>query len=432
MMKNIILKAQSSFILFSKGDIVTVALSGGADSVALLHSLFSLENELGITVNAAHLNHSIRGEEADRDEKFVKDFCESLGITLFCEKLDVPQYASDNHISLELAARELRYGFLNRVAKGKIATAHTASDNLETLIFNLTRGTALKGLCGIPPKRDNIIRPIILCSREDVEAYCKKNNLSYVTDSTNLSDDYSRNKIRHKVIPVLKELNSSVEYSAMRACASLNEDNNFLEEYSQKVMFSLENDGALAVNCINYYPSAVAKRVIKQYFDVCYPNVCLENHHINSIYKICCENKGKINLPSNIYANVSAGRLSFFTENDANHQTFKINIIEKENVNNLFSNNLLDCDKIEGKLTIRTRMEGDSIRLHNRGCTKTLKKIFCENKIPVNIRETLPVIADEKGVVWVCDIGVSARCAVSPKTKRIFEIEVLKTGDNYE
>ena len=433
MMKDLILKADQSFGLFSKGDTVTVALSGGADSVALLHSLISLQDELGIVVNAAHLNHSIRGQEADRDENFVKAFCKEHGVDLFCEKLDVPKYAVENHLSLELAARELRYDFLNRVAKDKIATAHTASDNLETLIFNLTRGTALKGLCGIPPKRGNIIRPIILCTREDIENYCNDNGLNYVTDSTNLSDDYSRNKIRHNVIPVLKQLNQNVEYAAARTSASLNEDNSFLDEYAQNVMFSLDNEGSLEVVSLELYSPSVAKRVIKQYFEVCYPSVHLENHHINSIYKICLLKKGKVNLPCDIYGDVSGGKLSFFTDNASFSQSFSVNITENTNVNNLFSNNIIDCDKIVGKLTVRTRMEGDSIRLNNRGCTKTLKKLYCENKIPKNLRDSLPVIADEKGVVWVYNIGVSARCAVTKNTKRIYEIEVLnKTGENNE
>ena len=141
-MKDLVLKAISQFSLLQKGDTVTVALSGGADSIALLHCLYSLKDELCIKVNAAHLNHSIRGEEAERDQKFAEDFCKKYGIEFFCEKLDVPSFAKENHLSLELAARKLRYDFLQRVAVGKIATAHTASDNLEAFVFNLSRGTA--------------------------------------------------------------------------------------------------------------------------------------------------------------------------------------------------------------------------------------------------------------------------------------------------
>lgn len=423
-MVDLILKANNTFKLFNKGDTVTVAFSGGADSVALLHALISLKEVLGITVNAAHLNHSIRDVEADRDQQFVIDFCKSLGVEIFCEKLDVPKYADENHLSLELAAREVRYEFLNRVANGKIATAHTASDNLETLIFNLSRGTALKGLCGIPPKRDIIIRPIIFCTRTDVENYCKKHNLNYVTDSTNLCDDYSRNKIRHNVIPVLKEINSGVEFSTVRTALSLSEDNDFLENTSNHALFALLTDNGILTEGITNLHTAIAKRVIKAYFAIYFPEITLENHHINSIYTICVKKGGKVNLPSCIFAEVKNGVLTFFDCEDANTPEFSVVIKKIKNVNNLFSNNMLDCDKIIGELTVRTRLEGDSIRIHNRGCTKTLKKLFCESKIPLNIRECLPVIADEKGVVWVHNIGVASRCAVSKTTKNIFEIEV--------
>lgn len=424
MMKDSILKANESFGLFSSGDVVTVALSGGADSVAMLHALLGVKDELGISINAAHLNHSIRGDEADRDEAFVKNMCEELGVTLFCEKLDVPRYADENHLSLELAAREVRYDFLNKVAKGKIATAHTASDNLETVIFNLARGTALKGLCGIPPKRDNIIRPIILCSREDVENYCNSNNLSYVTDSTNLSDDYSRNKIRHNIIPILKEINPCAEYSVVRTSQALTEDNDFLEKQAKEIMFSLANEDSLSVESFNDLSSSEAKRVIISYFEVCYPDVKLENRHICAIYEICVAKQGKVNLPQCIYASVNDGFLTFFENNATQEKKYDVNIIESENVNSLFSNNVLDYDKIIGELTVRTRLEGDSIRLYNRGCTKTLKKLFNENKIPVNLRDILPVISDEKGVVWVYGIGVASRCATTKNTKKVYNIEV--------
>ena len=202
MIKNSVLKAIKQFSMLEKSHNVTVALSGGADSVSLLHILYELRDELGITLSAAHLNHMIRGDEALRDENFARQECEKLGIPFFCERADVPKYAKEHRVSTELAAREIRYEFLSNVSDGLIATAHTASDNIETIIFNLARGTGLKGLCGIPPVRENIIRPLIFCTREEIEAYCSANRLSYVTDSTNLSDDYSRNKIRHTIVPV--------------------------------------------------------------------------------------------------------------------------------------------------------------------------------------------------------------------------------------
>lgn len=425
-MINKVLDAIKKFSLLQKGDDVTIALSGGADSVSLLYALLSIKDELGITVNAAHLNHLIRGDEAERDQKFVTDLCEKLGVTLFCEKADVPKIAKENGISLELAARQVRYEFLERVATGKVATAHTASDNLETMIFNLVRGTSLKGLCGIPTKRGIFIRPLILCTRQNVEDYCKQNNLSFVTDSTNLCDDYSRNKIRHNVIPVLKGINSSAEESALRTSQSLMEDNSYLENISEEILFKNLCDNGLSVkDCENIAP-AIFKRVIKRNFEILFPEVMLDSRHINDIYSICLCGVGKINLPSNVYAVVKNGYLSYEDEEIKNTVNFAVKVTENENVNNLFSNNVIDCDKIIGKWILRTRTVGDEIRLHKRGVTKTLKKLFTENKVPNELRDKIPVIADEKGVIWVYGMGVCERVAVTKNTRKILEVEVQK------
>ena len=173
-MKKTVLKAVKEFSLLGdyNNPTITVALSGGADSMALLNVLLELKEELKISVEAAHFNHLIRGAEAERDEEFVKCACESLGVKLYIGRGDVPKYAKEKGVSLETAAREMRYDYLNRINKDFIATAHTASDNLETVLFNLSRGTAIDGLCGIPPKRENFIRPLILATRNQVEEYC--------------------------------------------------------------------------------------------------------------------------------------------------------------------------------------------------------------------------------------------------------------------
>lgn len=423
-MENKVLNAVNKFSLLQKGDIVTVALSGGADSVSLLYALLSLKDCLGITVNAAHLNHLIRGEEAERDQKFVTDLCRKLGVTLFTERKDIPKIAKENGMSTELAARKERYEFLSRVAVGKVATAHTASDNLETMIFNLARGTSLKGLCGIPVKRGIFIRPLILCTRQDVEDYCEQNKIPFVTDSTNLSDDYSRNKIRHTVIPVLKSINSCCEESALRTSFSLLEDNEFLESVSSEILFKNLGEDKLYIGDAQNIPPSVLKRVIKKYFEADFPDISLDNRHIKDIYSICLNGTGKLNLPSNIYAVVKDGYLNFKGQNTKNAVNFAVKVTESENVNNLFSNNLIDCDKIVGKWIIRNRLEGDKIRLNKRGVTKTLKKLFTENKVPNEIRSKIPVIADDLGVIWVYGLGVCERTSVTKQTKKILNVEV--------
>ncbi len=432
-----VLEAVRRYSLLDGGERnVTVALSGGADSMALLHALNNLKGELGITLSAAHLNHMIRGDEAYRDEEFVKRQCAALDIPLFTERADIPKIAADMGISTELAARWVRYEFLERVSKGFIATAHTASDNLETVLFNITRGSALNGLCGIPAKRGRIIRPLLLCTRAQIEEYCEKNGIPYVFDSTNSSDDYTRNKIRHNAVPVLKEINPSVEIAVLRMCDSVREDSLLLETRAQKyITDNTAADGTLNLKGFRDIPPAVGKRIIKKYVENSKFDITLENNHIESAYYTAL-NGGRTSIPKNCFAVAYNNRFS--VENDAlktsKNTEICVNLSEAENtffkngekINNLFLNNALDCDKIIGKLVIRTRKSGDSIRLRNRGCTKTLNRLFSESRIPVNLRDSFPVIADDKGVVWVYKAGVASRCAVTAAAKKVI---LIKTED---
>lgn len=408
---------------------VTVALSGGADSMALLNVLLSLREKLGITVKAAHLNHMIRGAEALRDENFVKAQCESLGVELACERADVPGYAAEKGISLELAAREIRYGFLERAAEGVIATAHTASDNLETVLFNLTRGTAADGLCGIPPKRGIFIRPLILCTRREVEDYCAEKGIAFVTDSTNLCDEYTRNKIRHGIVPLLKELNPSVETAASRMCESLREDTDYISAVASEYISDNSQNGVLDISALKGFPPAVVKRVIKQFARQSQSEKALESVHIEAVYarlgKSC-----KISIPGNRSVVIYGDKLTVKSNSAQNIKSFTVDITECKNtffdenkkINSLLLNNLLDCDKIMGKSVVRTRLPGDSVRLLKRGCTKALTRLFSENRIPTEQRASIPVIADDLGIVWVYGYGVAQRCAVTAQTKRILRV----------
>lgn len=423
-----VLQAAERFSLFEGQKQITAAVSGGADSMALLYVLLQLRERLGITVEAAHLNHMIRGAEADRDEAFVKGECEKSGVPFVCERIDVPKYAAEKKLSLELAAREVRYDFLSRVSSGAVATAHTASDNLETVLFNLARGTALKGLCGIPPKRGIFIRPLILCTRRDIEEYCAANGIPFVTDSTNLSDDYTRNRIRHKIIPVLREINPAVETAAVRTAVSLSDDESLLSQTAEDYLSAnMHSDGRLSVSGFKTLPRAVSFRVIKKYFE----DLSLDNKHLNDIYSICLAG-GRTSLPKKLSAVCANGLL--YSENavkNSENRRFSVELSENVNdlftngrkVNNLLLNNSLDCDKIMGKSVIRARQAGDSIRLSGRGYTKTLKKLYNEYKIPPEDRETLPVIADDEGVIWIYGIGTAERCAVTEKSEHILIIK---------
>ena len=202
--------ALAEYKMIEKGDTVVAALSGGADSVSLLHALTELSGELGITVSACHVNHHLRGAESDADMHFCEEFCRRLGVELRVLEADVASM-QQKHESLEECARRVRYDFFAEVSDGKkLATAHNSNDCAETVLLNLMRGTGLKGLCGVPPVRGNIIRPLIFCTREEVEEYCQSRGLSWVTDKTNLSTDYTRNKIRHIILPEMLKINGSL------------------------------------------------------------------------------------------------------------------------------------------------------------------------------------------------------------------------------
>ncbi len=422
-MENLVLDTIERYSLIDGKNTVTVALSGGADSMSLLYALCNLREKLGITVKAAHLNHNIRGKEAVRDEEFVKEQCKYLEVELFCETADVPEIAKKSGQSLELAARTVRYEFLERVSGGSaVATAHTASDNLETMLFNLTRGSGAEGLCGIPVKRGIFIRPLLYVTREDVEEYCKKNSIPFVTDSTNLCDDYSRNKIRHNVIPILKQLNPKVEISALKTANALREDCEFFAENVQKFLCDNLENRKLSLKNFKYLDISLQKRVIIAFVNEVSSDISLETVHINGILKVC-NFGGNTSLPKDMSAVNKKGYLVIEPQKNYTKPIFKVEITENtKKINNLFLNSSLDCDKIIGKLVQRTRIAGDSIRLVGRGCTKTLNKWFNELGIDKRERDFIPILADDNGPVWVYGLGIAQRCAVTKNTKRYLQI----------
>lgn len=424
-----ILNANKAFNLFKNGDEVIVACSGGADSVALLYVLKENAEALGIKVSAAHFNHQIRGAEADRDEDFVRRFCEQNNIHLYFGCGNVPKYAKENSISVELAARELRYEFFNSLPKGAlIATAHHADDNLETMLFNLTRGTALTGLCGIPAKRDRFIRPLLMCARKDIEEFCNEKELEYVIDSSNLSAEHTRNFIRHNIIPRFREINNSVELSAFRTACSLKDDEEFLSSFSSIEFKKRLKDDKLDLSDFGSLHKAIAKRILKEYFVY----ITGENPdflHITQLYEISLGGS-KISLPGNFEAEALRGFLTISPNSEFIDTKFEVEITQStykaennKNVHSLLLKNSFDCDKIVGKLEIGTRKAGDKVRIKGRNGTKTLKKLYNEYHIPLSHRKNLPVIFDDVGIVWIANIGVAERCAVTRDTKKVYSVK---------
>lgn len=254
---------------------VCAALSGGADSVSLLRALCSLKEELGVAVCACHLNHGLRGAESDGDESFCRDLCGALGVPLYAEKIAVSKLAQ-KHESLEETARRARYAFFERAlarfeeefGECVLATAHNANDNAETVLLNLTRGTGLLGLSGIPPVRGlgerRVIRPLLECSRGMIEEYLNSIGQSYVTDNTNLSEDYTRNKIRRRVLPELREINPSVTETIGRMTRLLRADSAFLEELADSALTAAKEGRGWNAASLAKLPAPIKSRAVRK------------------------------------------------------------------------------------------------------------------------------------------------------------------------
>ncbi len=262
MMLKQIQRTIEDYRMLAPGEPVLCALSGGADSVSLLYAL----RQLGYPVRAYHLNHCLRGAEADRDELFCRELCEKLEIPLIIERLDVRAEAAARGEGIEAAARLVRYERLSAVAQGKkIAVAHTADDNLETMLFHLARGTGPKGLSGIPPVRGAVIRPLIEVERAAVERYLAEIGQNFVTDSTNNSGCYTRNRIRHGIVPELRRLNPAVMDAAVRLSRQLRQDEDFLSKQAAEIIEqAAAENGAFHAEILRSVHPAVRSRALRQ------------------------------------------------------------------------------------------------------------------------------------------------------------------------
>lgn len=446
--KNKVLSALNEYSMIGNAKTILVGFSGGADSVCLLHILNLLKSELGINVKAAHINHGIRGDEAKRDMDFTVAFCAENSIPIETYSFDCITEAKKSKESLEECGRRLRYQAFSELCDDftKIATAHNANDNAETVLFNLSRGASVKGVCGIPPVRDNIIRPLICCLREEIEGYCKENSLSFVTDSTNLCDEYTRNKIRHNVLPVLCDVNSSAVSNITHLSESARDVYEFLLIEAQNAL----NKALITENTYDTaYLKSLHKAVLSEVIVIAYSRFScnsLDRDKINLISELIT-NGGRIQLYRNEMVEVVKGQLRFFslqqtkTEQNAinisltgecSFGEYLVNISEfnecSKNINRNVLDNLIDCDKINGKLFLRTRKEGDKFDLYKRNVSKSLKKLFCELNIPVEKRDEIPVICDDGGVVWIYSVGTSARCHITDSSSNIIYVRGENNG----
>lgn len=438
----------SKYGMLQPGEKVLIGVSGGCDSSALLHLMSFLATQWGLTLEAAHVNHNLRGAESLRDERFVRSMCREYGVKLHVMNANVRVYAEEHHLGEEEAGRELRYQYFEhcarRMGKGtKIATAHTLSDCVETFLFNMARGTGLAGLCGIPPVRGDIVRPLIETTRNQIEDFCSDQGIPYITDSTNLMDEYSRNRIRHSAVPALLEINPAFERAFLRMTDQLRQDRDFLDDLSDELLDTAEtptgfNGGTLALAEPALKTRAAAKMLRRFGFPCEYERItwiadrfgkedfklelAKDAYFIQKGGLVCREDKrpaeaiaespfseGITELLPGKFAECHILDAYYFKNSHEFHQ--------------YVLKNAFDYDKIHGVAVIRSRKEGDQINLT--GCTKTVKKLFNETKVPIHLRKTVAVIADDDGILWIEGFGADRRARVTEETGTV---AVIKTS----
>ena len=443
-MNNNVRNLIEQYDMLPEGADVVAAVSGGSDSMVLLNILNSLKDEYKINLCAAHVNHCLRGEDADRDEKFVVEKCSELNVPVHVLKVDVAAKAKESGEGFEECARRIRYDFFNSLGDNVIiATAHNLSDKIETFLFNFSRGSALRGLCSIPVKRDNIIRPLINCTKSQILGYCEENGIKYVSDYTNEDVAYSRNRIRHNIIKEFSVINSSFEKCAERCMESVNEDEAFLSSLADECIENAGCQNGFNAKIISEAPLPIRKRAIIKIAEKC-AGVTPEYKFVGMISSLL-ESGGKVQINGGITVRVRKGVLDFPKEAecadsaeiidgkaefcDSLTETQIVNIKEINNLQNFSKQGLeyfVDYDKIIGRLIVRSRQAGDKISLKSRGCTKTLKKLFNEMEISPEKRNTVAVIADEKGVVALEGVGVDSRVSVTKTTEKVLVIRITK------
>ena len=386
--------------MIGPGDAVTCAISGGADSVALLFALYLLKDKLNIQLSAAHFNHHLRGEESQRDENFVRDFC---------DRYDIPLTVGHGTIvpgkkGLEAAARDARYAFL-RSLPGKIATAHTADDNAETVLMHLVRGTGLKGLGGIAPVNGNVIRPMLTCTRQDVEDFCAEWCLNFITDSSNEGDDFLRNRLRHHVMPLLKHENPRLAANTSAMALRLRQDEDCLSQLAELPEMDVET--------LRTMHPALRKRALESFLKqsgVREP----EASHIAQAESLVFSPKPSAfaRFPGGVTIGRNYGLLQVQSRAEALEPMelpvpgsilwgdYRITAAEAGEGITLYP---------DGPITVRSRLTGDSIRLS--GGSKTLKKLFIDRKIPASERDRIPVLADRRGILAVHGFGIHSDTA---------------------
>lgn len=447
-----ILEYIREYRMVSPGDRVIVALSGGADSVCLLSVLKELEKELKIELFAVHVHHGLRGEEADRDSAYAQELSGDLGVPFVCVHANVTEYAREHVMSEEEAGRHLRYQILEeqrkKVMGTKIAVAHHADDQVETVLYHLFRGSGLKGLGGIRPVRDSIIRPLLSVTRIEILAYLREKEISYCEDSTNAETDYVRNRLRHEIIPAVRErINEGAPANIRKAGKMAAEADAYFEKMATRI---IEEHGIVSgsektgINAVGIAVSSINKeeRIIRRYVirhmiaGVVQSLKDISSVHVEETEKLLFKPVGRsTRLPGGLCAVRTYDELwiknqetELFVENDRGEMetvpemtTFpykKGQEIPKNRYTKWF-----DYDKINSTLSVRHRETGDYITLADGG-RKTVKSFMIDEKIPKEERGNVLLVADGPHILWIIGYRISEYYKITDDTHTVLQIQV--------
>lgn len=435
--------------IFNKGETIAVALSGGKDSVALLYSLLSVKDKLGIIVKAVNIEHGIRGATSKRDSMFVADLCQKLSVPLKTYQLDCVKFSEENRYGIEEGARIARYDcFKSAIGEGfcdKVATAHHLSDSVETLLFNLFRGASLSGMTGIKSERNNgkIIRPFADTPKSEIEKYVADNGLPFVDDETNFESVYSRNYIRNEIMPVVSARFPEAEKSIGRFLKIAESENDFLEELAKK---SLTRDGNAYVISIDNPDCIFARSVVlaMKSLGIAKDYVKLHVDAVLSLKNLV--NGSKISLPRNVYAAREYDKIAIYkaVKSDGNFEKpFALGYIdgaigklsfgeinEKEkNVNELkYGRSLVfDLNKLPKNAVIRYKRSGDYFKKFGGG-RKKLNDYFTDKKIPLRLRDSIPLVCAGSEVYIICGIEISDLIKVDKGTEKVVQCTYLPSS----
>ncbi|WP_074116346.1 tRNA lysidine(34) synthetase TilS [Clostridioides difficile] len=447
--------------LIQKGDKIVLGLSGGPDSVCLLHVLNRLKKDFNIEIYAAHLNHQIRGIEAQKDALYVSKLCEDMGIIFFVKSINVPKYCENEGLSLEEGARKLRYEMFyeikDKIKANKIAIGHNLNDQAETVMMRIMRGTGLKGLKGIDYIRDNcIIRPILDVERNEIEEYCEAYNLNPRIDKTNLENIYTRNKIRLDLLPYMKDnFNSNVIESIVRMSNSLKSDNDYIEKEAEakfREVSNIKEKGFVEINLDDFVclHDAIKVRVLRNSIKhILRDTNFVDQRHIEDIMSL--EDNSKVNkmltLPRNIFVYRKKDSIILTNEEIVNEEIeFYYNVpsngfIKIKELKQIIETQVMSIDryksmkldnsskgfdfnKVKGGIVIRSRRQGDKIKLAMG--SKKVKDLFIDLKIPREERCKIPIITDSEGIICVGDYKISENYKIDENTKEVLKINFNK------